>query len=349
MRHFLTASVLLALALPGQTQPTTAAKPAAKPATPSARAFLPPDYRMVVHADLVMLREREIWDELEVSLLKVAFQSMEKELGFELDKLDRVTMCAVAPDGAVENAGQPKQVVVFEGNAPLAIPARVRRDPTTVVGEYEVRVRAHGREAWFVQPRPELVVEGDERFVRPALEGKTSDASPCPDVMSLLSGRRDLLAYYVVDIGHPSMAQRRNEIFAGVTWPADEAPTFLCMRVVATGTADDPRLAVEAVLRHPKEGEGIASSEQGVGRLLERLRKLPQMRAALPVLKNVETSRDRTDLVLRIDLGRARDAVGHLAALLAPMLMPAEARSADVPATPVDPAPPPAPQPPKKK
>jgi hypothetical protein len=48
---------------------------------------------------------------------------------------------------------------------------------------------------------------------------------------------------------------------------------------------------------------------------------------------------DRGDLILKLDLGRARDAVGKLAMTLMPLLIPAEIEARAAPAAPAAPEP----------
>src|SRR5262245_5325072 len=76
-----------------------AALPAQSP--PTAKSFLPADYRNVAFANLAAMRKQGIWDELEASVLKAAFQQMERETGVGLGALDRVT--TVACPGSGEN------------------------------------------------------------------------------------------------------------------------------------------------------------------------------------------------------------------------------------------------------
>jgi hypothetical protein len=70
-------AVLCALPLAAQTKLT-------------GKSFLPPDYTNVVSVDLAAMRTLGIWDDVEASVLKVAFKSMEKELGWPL----RCSCCA---------------------------------------------------------------------------------------------------------------------------------------------------------------------------------------------------------------------------------------------------------------
>lgn len=292
---------------------------------PPPRAFLIDDHRNVVFADLAALRARGIWDELEVSVLKVAFRQLEKECGFPLAALDRVTMVADPPqEGGM--ALRVRQVCVLEGNAPLDVPDRVARGSwqRDMVGGQAVWRRAGAGEL-FVRPRPELQVSGAEELIAPVLEGRPRAGQPCADVLSLLSGRGDNLAYFVIDVG-ASRLQRTvlQRLLGEVAWPDGDAPAFLLLRLRAIGEADDPHLEVESVVRHGRAGEGLAITVGAVDAWLEQIQKEPQLRALKPLWPSLVKKQDRTDLSLRLDLGRARDAVGRVALLLAPLLIPRE-------------------------
>jgi hypothetical protein len=328
---------------------TLAAQTAAKPeATLTAKSFLPDDHRFTACADFAAMRARGIWEELEVSVMKMIFTQMEKEIGFPLASIDRLSMVASLPGDGMGGDQLPLQVIVFEGNAPLPLHARAANWSMETIGSYEVRRRPNGDV--LVKPRPELQVEGPAEWVEPALQGKPFTGAPCADVMSLLSGRAGQLAYFVIDVSNAQLKRNLlDKILPKVEWPEGEAPTFLCMRILVLGDADDPHLGIEVVLRHAREGEGIALSETAADAWFERLPKVPQMRAALPILKKVAKKRDHGDLVYSVDLGRARDAVGHLATLAVPLFTPrmeAAAAAAEAAAEAV-PAPVPAPQPKK--
>lgn len=296
--------------------PLLLAAPSLAQATLPARAFLPDEHRNVICADLAAMRACGVWDELETSALKLVFAAMERELGFALGALDRVTSVFEVREGGM--VGQGARVTVFEGNRPLDVPASVA-ELWTLERTGEIEVRRRGEDV-FVRPRPEIHVEGSEQLVQPVLDGKPHGGMPCPDVLSLLSGRGDQLAWMVVDLASPQLAERvLDPLFPGVEWPERDEPRFLCLRLVATGDADDPRLGIEAVLRHPTPGDGLKTSVEAATALLERWRAMPQLRAVRPLLQRVRQHTDAGDLVLSLDLGRARDGVGQLAMLGLPL------------------------------
>jgi hypothetical protein len=251
---------------------------------------------------------------------------MEKETGFPLTALDRVTMVADLGEqqGEVEMRNI-REVIVFEGNSALGMPASVERGvwQQGTVGKHTVRRRDVMRPETFAQPCPEMQVRGATDVVEAALDGKPQAGLPCADVMSLLSGRGDNLVYTAFDVGNPLLRkQALGGLFPGAEWPEGEAPTFLFARVRVIGEADDPHLEVEAVLRHLKAGAGLEASSAAVDGFIERMKKEPKMIAVRPLLQRVEKKVDRTDVVLRADMGRTREAVGHLASLVMPLLAP---------------------------
>ena len=292
-----------------------------------AKAFLLDDYRIVAFADCKALRDRGIWDDLEVSLLKLAFQQMEKEIGFPLKALDRVTMVAEPPvEGGM--GVTVRQVCVMEGKAKLGAPDSVTRGSWSKekFGACEVWRRAGARDETYACPRPEMQVFGTTDILQPVLEGKPNAGQPCADVMSLLSGRGDNLAYLAVDVSGPLLRKTvLQRLFGEAAWPEGDEPAFVLLRLRATGEADDPHLEVEAVIRHAKAAEGLAATEKLVEVWLEKTQKDPQFRALKPLWPGLQRKKDRTDLTLRLDLGRSRDAIGYVALLMAPILRPVEA------------------------
>lgn len=314
-----------------------------------AKAFLLDDYKNVVFADLKALRERGIWADLEVSVLKVVFKQMEKEFGYQLTALDRVTMVAdlgEQQEGQEVDVRNIREILVLEGNTALGVPENVARGnwQQATVGKHTVRRRDVMRPETFAQPCPEMQVSGATDVIEAALDGKPHAGLPCADVMSLLSGRGDNLAYFAFDVSNPLLRQQAlGALFPGTQWPEGEEPTFLFARVRVIGDADDPHLEVEAALRHAKAGPGLEASSTAVGEWVERTKKDAKMLALRPLLQRVEKKVDRTDLVLRADMGRTREAVGHLASIVMPLLAP-RAAQVELEATRVAPVPAPEPK-----
>lgn len=331
MKTFPIAFCLLAAGLAAQ---------ADKPARLQAKQFLPDDYRLVAHADLAAMRACGVWEELQASALKLAFQQMKKELGYPVDYLDRVTVAGDLPPADAESGHQrgPRTVFVIEGNTDLPLHDRLRDRPTDTIGGHEVRRTGRGT---FVALDGKASVEGDAELVDPVLAGKPRAGQPCADIMSLLSGRSGQLAYVVMDVANEHTKTTVTRLFPGGQWPEGEEPTFVCLRVLVLGEPDDPHLGLEAVLRHGKAGEGLATSEGLADAMLTKMREDARLRSLKPILAKVEKRREAADLVYRADFGRARDAVGHLATLVMPMFAVGEATSVQVaaPAAPAAPAP----------
>lgn len=297
-----------------------AATAAAQAPIPPQR-FLPSDYKNAVHVDLEAMRDQGIWEDLEASVLKMAFGQIEKECGFPLARLDRLTMVA-DPGEPGGPASRVQEIAVFEGNAELGQPGDLARGSWQEdrIGAFDVRRSGGFRERLFLQPRPDLQVRGTADPLAALLVDEAHRGLPSADVMSLTSGRGKKLAWFVIDLTHPMLQSAvLDRLAPDADWPADGAPTFLCASVVATGEADDPHVAVEAVLRHAKAGEGVAVTEQAAKAFLARLAEDPQMRMVKPLLQKVDQRTEGADLVLRLDLGRARDAVGQLATLAMPL------------------------------
>jgi hypothetical protein len=314
-------AALLALPLAAQTKLT-------------GKSFLPPDYTNVVSVDLAAMRALGIWDDIEASVLKVAFKAMEKELGWPLANLDRITAVAVVNADAADMAviGRDlRQVFVLEGNAPLALsPATQQHGAQETIGEYQVRVRHGSDQSVYVNPRPELQVWGSRGLIAPVLEGTPSNGQPAADLMSLLSGRGDTFAYFVFDTRSVPFRQRFVVGFLGEAgWPDDDFPQFLSVRVRAIGKKDDPRLQVDAVLRHAKAGAGLQATEKAVKAWLTKSAADPRFAAMKSLWSKVEVKMQAGDLVVGLDLGRSRDAVGALTALALPIIQPAATPSVE--------------------
>lgn len=294
----------------------------------NARAWLPNDYQNVVHVDLEALRDREIWDELDTGVMKMALRALETEAGFALDHLDRLTMIAMPPLlGGME--ARVRELIVFEGNAALGVPDKVARNNSwsmTTIGEYDVRRRERYGDQVFFRPRPEVQIQGSTDLLRPMLEGKPSAGMPCPDIMSLMSKGGDELLYLVLHLNDPLMKRNvERKLFPDVEWPPGDELQYLMVRLRATGDADDPHLEAEAVLRHGRVGAGLTVTAAAVDAFLERIAAEPRFRIAAPIFKDVRCETDRTDYVLRLDLGRVRVAAGRLAMLVLPIIGGGEA------------------------
>ncbi len=300
--------------------------PAVCAQAPAARAFYPDDYRTVACADLASMRARGIWGDIEASAFKLVLGTIERQAGFPMDRLDRATVFPALDVGG--------QLAVLEGNAALALPEdpgegryRVER-----IGSHELLLDEWNAAHGVVQVSDEIRVSGPEALLRPVLAGEPRAGRPSADVMSLLAGSEGLLAWVVAEIRDDG-PERRDLVRAlhNPEWPAGDAPTFVCLRLRATGDPDDPHLVLEAVVRHGTRGEGLAVTEQAVDAMLARLREMPEARLFRPLLEDVGHERDGTDAVYRVDLGRSRHAAGLFGAL-APMMMVARTEVRAVPA-----------------
>lgn len=304
------------------------------PARLTARDFFPPDHTNVAAVDFVRLRSTGVWDDLEVSVLKPVFLAMEKEIGFPLARLDRITAIARMP--YTEPGGMsPLQIdnlFVFEGNGALPLSARDRSIPEAEpIGGYAVRQRRGGQDI-LVYPAPELRVEGASSIVEPVLSGKPWRGQPAADLQSLLSGRGDNLAWFVIETANPLLRDRTLvRVLGEVDWPEGDGPQFLMVRARAIGDKDDPHVQVEAVVRHGKPGPGLEKSTAAVQAFLKKMTADPRFATLKAALAKAEVKVQGGDVTASLDLGRSRDAVGTLAVLALPILMPATLEAQEVP------------------
>ncbi|MEZ6035840.1 MAG: hypothetical protein R3F29_00065 [Planctomycetota bacterium] len=287
------------------------------------RDFVIPGSQNLLSIDLAATRKLGVWDDLEASVLKVAFTRIEKEMRFPLDALDRFEVSAWLPPGGDPADG--KQVLVWVGNRELSDESMKHADSQPEqVGDYVVHRRSRSRgDELIVKVRPELMVFGSAEFIEATLLGKSQAAPMSPDLMSLLSGREGRVAWFVIDLAEALMRERFLQEVMGADlagWPEEDRPTHLSVQVLVTGDEDDPHLQLRAILRHVKEGDGVGVSQQAFDGMVAKLREDPRMRMIQSLLKKAAATRDHTDAVLQVDLGRSRDAVGNIAALLLPVI-----------------------------
>ncbi|MCA8950116.1 MAG: hypothetical protein KDE27_11485 [Planctomycetes bacterium] len=290
-----------------------------------ARRFLPDDYENVVHVDLQRLRDSGVWDELQTGAAKLMLAALEREAGVPLADLDRVTTVARIPaSGPSGREPQPQQVILLEGNAALPMPEHVatgQRYYQDTIGEFEVMRREKPRDEVFAQPAPELQVIGSTALLRGPLEGHPNTGMPCADILSLLSGKGSDLLHIAVHTDNEFLQRRFvGKILPGVEWPADDAIAYVMLELRAIGDPDDPHVHLGVVLRHTKVGDGIEVTEQAARAWLAHVAEQPKLRLAAPLLQRATIRRDRGDLVLKLDLGRARDAGGNIAMIAVPLL-----------------------------
>lgn len=311
----------------------------AQAATPTAQQFLLDDYTTTTCLDMKAVRDSGVWDELAASALQLVGDMLQSQFGFTLDRIDRITSVNKARREGDEVIVD-DVIVTIEGNAELEgldelHPARYT---ATAVGAFTLLTDTWSANDAHVQVTPKLRVYGTPRLLTPVLEGKVRRGLPSPDVMTFTAGKKKLLLYAISDLrdsegGRTFLAQ----VLPEAVWPQDDQPTFFAVHLLATGDDDDPHITLEVVLRHNTAGAGLAASEKAVAAALERLGKTTQARIVWQLLKQVAHSRDGSDAVYRVDLGRARHVGGMLTTLSpfalfaqevqavpAPMLVPVE-------------------------
>ncbi|MGK0156619.1 MAG: hypothetical protein ACI9SE_003588 [Neolewinella sp.] len=300
----------------------------AKP--PAARHFLFDEYRTVIHANIKLLRDTGVWDEVSIGTMKLMISLLEKQMAFSMDQLDRVTLVqAPLAEAGKELAMQQslQQITTLEGHGDLGDPdanGNERRYQEEQVGDYRLLLGQWSSDA-VVQVSPQLRVYGPTELLKSVLAGKPRAGLPSADVLSFTAGKKNLLAYLVADVkNHRQPRESLEQILPDAAWPEDDKPTHMCVRVLATGDEDDPHMMLEWAVRHGKDGGGLIATEKAVAAALDRLLKMKEARILRPLLKKVESERDGTDAVWRVDLGRARQAMG-MVGTLAPFMLFASA------------------------
>ncbi|MCU0863933.1 MAG: hypothetical protein MUC36_09085 [Planctomycetes bacterium] len=286
--------------------------------------FVIPDTQTRIAIDLAAVRELGVWTELETSVLGPVLKRIEKELGFPLVGLDRFGVSLRQPTGAGPLGGQ--QVLVWEGNRELAVPESYLGAPWQAerIESFEVRRRPRTRgEELFVKVNPGLLVHGQADCVEPVLRGKQRATAMPPDLQSLLSGRERRLGWIVLDLAAEAARDRFLVQVLGAelsAWPASELPTHLSAQILVAGEAAEPHLEVRVVLRHAKDGDGVAVSQRALDSRVAKMREDARMQRIQPLLARAAAVRDATDAVVQVDFGPVHDAVAGIATLLLPVL-----------------------------
>jgi hypothetical protein len=292
------------------------------------RDFLPPERTSEYGWDFAAMRSVGVWPEIERSPLQATLASIEQR-GLRLAAVDRCLVCITVPR-SVPNA-ESKQIQIIEGNAPLQLPTLPVPMIAEKIGEYTGQTPGHTigpnpDPMVFIAVRPDLMVQGHRSLLEPPLTGKQSKAPAAPDLMSLLSGRGRNLIWLVYDLGDEGYRTSvLSPALAKAVWPEGDEPRFLMLRLCAIGDDKDPRLQVEAVLRHAKVGEGIAVSEAAVKQWLASLPKDELLGSLGKDWEQVVVTREHADLVARLQLGPPKDAAARIA-LLAHAMLPSEVR-----------------------
>ena len=310
MRHF--ARVLFAascsVALPAQRQ------------APKAQHFLFDGYTTAMSLDMKKMRDRGVWDEIGAQPgLKLVFKMVEAQYGFSLDSLNQAMIVRMRK-GPGQSAQGSVEVSFVETDVAMK-PGRDQEDMVRVeAGDYTMLASPWDEDSVEAQVTPKLRVFGSMDIIHSVLEGQRMTGVPSGDVMSLTVGQEDLLGYAVLDFGDRAIQEDVTDLLGEPDWAEDDKPTFLAVRLSTQGDDDDPHLKLEVVVRHGKDGEGLVVSEKAVNERLKELMAVKEARLFLPLLKQIQHKRDRTDAIWSVDLGRARD-FGGTVSMLAPLLM----------------------------
>lgn len=292
--------------------------------SPDPRRFMVHDYTNVIAADFKAMRDMDVWDELESSALKMAFGMARQSLGFPLDAVDRFSLTMSFPGGATKVEGERRlQIFVFEGREALSKPKDVDTKFTSYRhGAHDIYMRFDDREHALAWLGDKLHVMAPADILEQAIDGVRKPGLPSADVMSLSAGRGRGIAHMVADLSEKS-ARRTflDQLFEGSTWPEGDVPTFFAGRVSVVGDEDDRHLALSLTLRHAKAGAGVEASDKAIDELLARARQMPELRLFRKILKTAEKQTRGSDVTVRVDLGRTRNAVGNLAMVMAPLFL----------------------------
>jgi hypothetical protein len=327
---------------------------------PDARAFVPAVFFGEVFLDMKTLRDQEVLDGLSSSLFGPVLKELAGNLGFDLQELDQVRIYLPKPrepapmlladdDKPREPVQREDVTMVLQGSSKVRLAAKPTKETAAdKVAGFDVLL--HGAR-WYrddpdlwVSPRPGLLVIGTRHEVQPVLEGKGKPGVPPGEFLSLTTGK-GILAHVVMQLA-PSVLQDM-ELPPGTVCDEDP-PRFLAVRLrseLPASAGDDPTFVLESTVRCNQAGKGpaalLAAAKQGI----EAGRHHPQLGALKAVWSRLEVAVDGCDVVARLPLGRAREAVNSLGMLAAPLwvMRRAEAEAVEVRAAVPVPAPVPAP------
>jgi hypothetical protein len=359
---FALAIVALATGAPAQAPAPTA--PAARgpdARAPDARAFVPAVFFGEVFLDMKTLRDQEVLDGLSSSLFGPVLKEVAGNLGFDLQELDQVRIYLPKPHEQtpviITDDGKPvlppREAVssVLQGSDKVRLPAKTGENfAAEKIAGHDVLLqgaRWYGDDpdVW-VSPRPGLLVIGARHDVQPVLEGKGKPGVPPGEFLSLTSGK-GIVAHVVVQLA-PSMLQDIVRELPQGTVCDEDPPRFVAVRLRSEPPAnagDDPTFVLEATVRCNQAGKGpaalLAAAKQGI----EAGKHHPQLGALKALWSKLEVAVDGCDVVARLPLGRAREAVNSIGMFAAPLwtmrraeAAAVEARAVATPATEEKPA-----------
>ncbi|MFO1054865.1 MAG: hypothetical protein U1F36_21815 [Planctomycetota bacterium] len=283
------------------------------------RSFLPPDYDGEMKVDVRRLDDLGVLAELLRSPLGTFAGAFQREFGFSIEDLDRVTYAFrehTRGSGDQEQSIPERSIWVFEGGKSVDLTAEAAGgDPGTLGGVKFVE--RDGKE--MCSPRAGLlVIEGHfgetrRHLISSVLEGKRKGGVPRPEVLEL-SGRPHLLLSVVRLV--PESEANTTRFFPGVgtDWTVEtDPPAALCLRV-----AEDPKtegLKAEVLVRFQKGDAGPQLFGEKFKGLIASAVEMKQMLPFKDLLTAVVIRTEGRDCVATVDFGTGREAVGKLGKL----------------------------------
>lgn len=282
------------------------------------RSFLPPDYDGEIKIDVRRLDDLGVLAELMRSPVGALAGTFQKQFGFSIEDLDRVTFAirdrsreAAQKEGYV---GQ-RSVWVLEGGKSVGIAADAAGGEPGMLGGVKF-IERDGVE--MCSPRAGLLVMeghfGETRhLISSVLEGKRKGGVPRPEVLEL-SGRPHLLLSVVRLV--PESEANTTRFFPGVgtDWTVEtDPPAALCLRV-----AEDPKtegLKAEVLVRFQKGDAGPQLFGEKFKGLIASAVEMKQMLPFKDLLTAVAIRTEGHDCIATLDFGAGREAVGKLGKL----------------------------------
>lgn len=297
LRALIAAPALLCIEAPAQ-QPFRAAD------------YLPNDYRNVAFIDFAQARSTGVWKQLRAGGLDAALGWASLGLGVGFDDLDSLKFVAqrVASRGI---ASHYVDTWILRGNKPFGSPGSSSPDQwvSERVGGLLLRYRHGATDGRLAAADDALVLGGVERLRALAKEPQRR-GYPCPDILSLMSARKQgLLAnlVYAFEVDDGDMIPG---LLPDQAWEDGARPQFALLRLSATSTPEGPLLSLELVLRHPKAGDGVALTKHALEAGLREVLADPRYSAYRKALSKHRSEIDGSDFSITFDLGQARAVAG---------------------------------------
>ncbi len=288
----------------------------------TAHQFLPPNYDCEFYVDVERTLENGIYEALTGPIGSMLVGRFKEVWGFDMDELTRVRGVPVytEKDGNV----QTKQIWVLEGSKDVKVPAKFEEwyevNDLEIGGKEVVSIKSWGEPEIYYQPRDGMIVLGSESLMRQALEGATRGGRPSAELMPLVA-QSGVFAHAIISL-NSAMRSDSPEFMKEMLSDGDPLTVMAYrFREIASSDPDDePTFRIEGAFRFRDGEAGPKKFETVLRKHLKDLEKHKQFGALKKLLRQIEIANDRGEVVVSVELGDERKAIGALQALMIPMM-----------------------------